>query len=85
MGVLDVFVSFDSCTVMMSALSSCASWVSSVSLFLIPFMFTWEYYESFVFVCRCGLSLACFWFGFCFVLCGVLFGGKVGFVCCVEV
>ena len=42
MGVLDVFVSFDSCIVMMSALCSCASWVSSVSLFLIPFMFTWS-------------------------------------------
>ena len=49
-----------------------------------------EYYESFVFVCFGCLGLACCWFGFgfCLVLCDVLFclfGGKVGFDCCVIV
>ena len=85
-GVLDVFVSLDSCIVMMSALCSCASWVSSESLFLIQFMFTW----SIMRVLFLFAVVVWVWLGLGFVLCCVmfcfcLFGGKVGFDCCVEV
>ena len=84
MGVLDVVVSFNSCIVMMSALCSCASWVSSVILFLMPLMFTWSIVRVlFLFAC---VGVVCFGFVLCLmVFCLCLFGGDVRFVCCVDV
>ena len=85
MGVLDVVVSFDSCIVMMSALCSCASWVSSVILFLIPLMFTWSIVRVlFLFAC---VGVVCFGFGFalCLVMFCLCLFGSVGFVFCVGV
>ena len=71
MGVLDVFVSLDSCIVMMSGLCSCASLVSSESLFLIPFMFTWSIMRVlFLFAFVVWVWLV---FGLGFALCCVMF------------
>jgi len=59
-------VSLDSCIVMMSALCSCAIWVSSESLFLIPLIFIWSILRV-LFVLACVVWVwVCFRVGFVF-------------------